>query len=93
MARVFIPAALRKLTEGRDQVIAGGRNVKELIDDLQRQFPGIRDHLVQDDDLKPGLAVSIDGEIATSGLLEPVIESSAVHFLPALGGGHSVSLR
>ena len=29
------------------------------------------------------LAVSIDGEIATGGLLDPVNESSEVHFLPA----------
>ena len=33
------------------------------------------------------LAVSIDGEIATGGLLDPVNESSEVHFLPALAGG------
>jgi molybdopterin synthase sulfur carrier subunit len=87
MATVFIPAVLRKLTAGREQAIARGRNVGQLIDDLDRQFPGVRAYLVEGDDLKPAIAVSIDGEIATGGLLEPIGESSEIHFLPALGGG------
>jgi molybdopterin synthase sulfur carrier subunit len=91
MATVFIPAALRRLTAGREQTIASGRNVGQLIDDLDRQFPGFRKQLVEGDDLKPSIAVSIDGEIATGRLLEPVGESSEVHFLPALGGGFEPS--
>ncbi len=59
----------------------------ELIDDLDRQFPGFRHYLVENGDLKPSIAVSIDGEVATGGLLEPISESSEVHFVPALGGG------
>ena len=87
MATVFIPALLRKLTVGRDRVIARGRNLRQVIEDLNRQFPGLRESLVQDGELKPSIAVSIDSEIATEGLLEPVGEESEVHFLPALGGG------
>jgi len=87
MATVFIPTALRKFSAGRDRTIAHGRNVGQLIDDLERQFPGIRAQLVESDDVKPSIAVSIDGEIAIGGLLDPVSESSEVHFLPALGGG------
>ena len=33
------------------------------------------------------IAVSIDGEIATGGVLDAVNEDSEVHFIPALGGG------
>ncbi|MFZ0888907.1 MAG: MoaD/ThiS family protein [Candidatus Binataceae bacterium] len=87
MATVFIPALLRKLTVGRDRAIARGHNLRQVIEDLNRQFPGLRESLVQDGELKPSIAVSIDGEIATEGLLEPVGEESEVHFLPALGGG------
>jgi len=87
MATVFIPALLRKLTAGRDRVIARGRNLRQVIEDLNRQFPGLRESLVQEGELKPSIAVSIDGEVATQGLLEPVGEESEVHFLPALGGG------
>ena len=41
----------------------------------------------QDGDIRPSIAVSIDGEIATGGVLDPVNEDSEVHFIPALGGG------
>ena len=87
MATVFIPALLRKLTAGRDRVMARGGNLRQVIEDLDRQFPGLRESLVQEGELKPSIAVSIGGEIATQGLLEPVGEESEVHFLPALGGG------
>ena len=87
MATVVIPAQLRKLTGGKDRVSASGRNVGRLIEDLDRQFPGFREQLLQDGDVKPSIAVSIDGEMGTGGVLEPVGEDSEVFFLPALGGG------
>jgi sulfur-carrier protein len=87
MATVVIPALLRKLTGGRERVAVKGRNVREVIADLDRQFPGIRGELVARDDLKPSVAVSVDGEIASAGFLEPVGEDSEIHFLPALSGG------
>lgn len=87
MATVVIPAQLRKLTDGKDRVTANGRNVGRLIEDLDRQYPGFAEQLLQDGDVKPSIAVSIDGEMGTGGVLEPVREESEVFFLPALGGG------
>jgi molybdopterin converting factor small subunit len=87
MATVVVPALLRKLTDGRDRVTATGHNVGQLIDDLERQFPGFRDNLLQDGELKPSIAVSIDGEMGTGGLLDRVKDGSEVFFLPAIGGG------
>jgi len=87
MATIVIPAQLRKLTGGLDRVKASGRTIGRLIDDLERQFPGIGDQLLQDGDVKPSIAVSVDGEMGTGGVLEPVGEDSEVFFLPALGGG------
>ena len=37
--------------------------------------------------IRPNLAVAIDGEVARMGLLEEVGETSEVHFVPAIGGG------
>ena len=87
MATVFIPALLRKLTAGRDSIVASGRNVSQIINDIDTQFPGFRAQLVENGELKPSIAVSIDGEIATGGMLTPVGDSSMIHFVPALGGG------
>ncbi|HEY6419525.1 MAG TPA: MoaD/ThiS family protein [Candidatus Binataceae bacterium] len=89
MAIAVIPALLRKLTNGHERVEVRGRNVGAIIADLDRKFPGIAVHLIDNGELKGSIAVSIDGEIGTGGLLEAVGESSEVHFLPALGGGRS----
>jgi len=87
MATVVIPALLRKLTGGKDRTLATGATLKDIIDDLERQFPGFRERVVAGDDLVGSLAVSIDGEIITGGLMEPVQPDSEVHFVPAIGGG------
>ena len=88
MPTAIIPALLRKYTNGEERVTVRGRNVRELVSDLERQFPGIATHLLEGDDLKPSVAVSVDGEIGPGGLLEAVREHSEVHFLPAIGGGN-----
>lgn len=87
MATVVIPALLRKFTDGKDRISATGRNVGQLIDDLERQYPGLREHIIEDGEVKPSVAISIDGEMGTGGVLEPVRESSEVFILPAIGGG------
>ena len=56
---------------------------------LGERFPGIEQQLLEDGDIRASIAVSIDGEIATGGVLDTVGENSEVHFIPALGGGRS----
>jgi hypothetical protein len=47
----------------------------------------MEDALVEDEDLKPHIAVAVDGEVSILGLVERVGADSEVHFIPALGGG------
>jgi sulfur-carrier protein len=87
MPTVVIPALLRKFTGGIERVDLPGKSIRELVQQLGRRFPGIDQQLLEDGDIRPSIAVSIDGEIATGGVLDPVNEDSEVHFIPALGGG------
>ena len=89
MAEVWIPPKLQVLTAGNQQVQVEGSTVRRLINNLEEQHPGIKEYLVDDeeDELIPGLAVVIDGEVSQLGTLDKVGESSEVHFLPAIGGG------
>jgi molybdopterin synthase sulfur carrier subunit len=87
MATIIIPALLRKLTGGKDRTEAQGRTLGEVVNDLERQFPGFRERVVEDNDLSGSIAVSIDGEIITGGLSEPVPPNCELHFVPAIGGG------
>lgn len=87
MAIVFVPAPLRRLTGGRDRLEVAGETVGALVDAIDAQYPGFRARVAADGDLLPSLAVSVDGDLVTRGLDEPVGPESEVHFVPALGGG------
>lgn len=87
MPTVVIPALLRKFTGGLERVELPAKSIREVVQNLTVRFPGIDQQLLEDGDIRPSIAVSIDGEIATGGVLDAVNEDSEVHFIPALGGG------
>ena len=87
MPRVFIPPAMRSLTEGRDVIEVEGATVREVVNALDCRFAGMKDRLCQDGDLRPDLSVVVDGSVSALGLLESVQPDAEIHFLPALGGG------
>ena len=43
--RVRVPTPLRKYTQGADEVNAQGSNVKSLVDDLEKNYPGIKERI------------------------------------------------
>ena len=87
MAKVFIPTMLQSLTAGVKQVDLDARKVRQIIERLEELYPGMKDRLVEDGEIRPNLAIAIDGDVAIMGMLEKVEENSEVHFVPAIGGG------
>ncbi len=89
MATVFIPRRLRPLSEGRGQVRVAGATVRQVIEALEAECPGIKARLydAEGDALARGMAVTVDGVTGELGLLEKVGPESEVHFLPAIAGG------
>lgn len=87
MAVVWIPPPLRALAGGQETVTVAGATLRQVIEALDRQYPGFKDRVCEGDGLRPGIAVAVDTQVARLGLLQPVGESSEVHFLPALSGG------
>lgn len=87
MPRVFIPPQLRVMAGGIESVVVPGKTVRELIEALDARFPGIGQHLRDDDSLRAGLTVVIDADVSPRGLLAKVPAESEVHFLPPIGGG------
>ena len=78
---------MQGLSEGESRVRVAGGNVRQIIDNLDAQYPGFKVRLVEDGRVKPNISVAIDGEITPLGLIEKVGEQSEVHFLPAISGG------
>ena len=89
MPEVWLPSQLQHLTGGQQKVHVAGRTVRQVIDNLEDAFPGLKAELYDEevDVVMPGMAVVIDGETSQLGILEQVQEDSEIHFLPALGGG------
>jgi molybdopterin synthase sulfur carrier subunit len=87
MPRVFIPAQIRDLTGGDAELEMAGATVREIVAELERQFPGIEQRLCAHGELAPNLQVSIDDQLSRRGLDAKVQPGSEIHFLPVFGGG------
>lgn len=87
MAVVWIPALLRDLTGGQRTASVPGAAVRQVIEELERAFPGIKERLCDGNGLRPGVSVAVGSEVAPLGMLQPVAPDSEVHFLVAVSGG------
>ena len=87
MPVVWIPSLMRALTDNKEQIEVLGGTLREVVEHLEVQHPGIRDRIIEDDRIRPGLAVSINGEITNDGLRSRVEEQDEIHFVAAIGGG------
>ncbi|HXG37067.1 MAG TPA: MoaD/ThiS family protein [Dehalococcoidia bacterium] len=84
---MWVPSVMQHLTEGKTVVNIEGRNIRQIIQNLDAAYPGMKEALMEDGKLRPDIAVAVDGELASLGLLEEVGESSEVQFMPAIAGG------
>ena len=88
MARVFIPQPLRKLTNGQVEAQIPGKNLREVIENLEEEFPGAAEYLLTAGNLKPGIAAIVGEQATRQGLLHKIDDDETeVHFLPAIAGG------
>jgi molybdopterin converting factor small subunit len=62
-------------------------SVRELLNELDRRYPGFAERLLYEGDLMPGMAVFVDGEQSRLGLREKVGAASDIHFIPPVSGG------
>lgn len=74
-------------SNGETSVEVEGGNVRQVIVKLETLCPGIKDALMDEDKLRPDVAVAIDGQVAQLGLLTSTPDNCEVFFIPAIGGG------
>ena len=87
MAVIWIPALLRDLTAGKDRVTVSGRTLRQAIDELEATYPGIKERLLDGDQLRPEISVFVDGIVSHLRLRQQLTESIEVHLLSAISGG------
>jgi len=87
MATVHVPPLMRDLTRGQARVIVPERTLGQVINALEKEYPGIKERLCVEGQLKSKITASVDGRIAQLGMEQPVGEHSEIRFLLVLAGG------
>lgn len=90
MVTVHIPTAFRSFSADRESVdveLPGGGSLRKVIDLLEAECPGIKEPLMFEGGVHPSIAVFINDEQTTQGIIEQVPEDAEIRLLPAMGGG------
>ena len=84
--KVLIPSPLLSYT-GRTWVDASGTTLRELLEDLDRRYPGIRFRMVDEQDrMRRHVRFFVNGE-ATFDLSAPLSPTDELCIVQALSGG------
>ena len=85
--KVSIPSPLRSYTAQRSEAEASGASLSELLADLERQFPGIRFRMIDEQDrLRPHMRMFVN-RVETRVLATALGSGDEVHIFQALSGG------
>ncbi len=87
---VRIPTPLQKLTGDKPEIPAAGATVKDLIQDLDRQYPGFKERLCDPDGkLRRFVNIYINEEDIRflKNELTPVKDGDEISIIPAIAGG------
>ena len=86
---VRVPTILRTYTGGEKAVAAKGDSLGVVIDDLETNHPGVKERLVEGDDLRRFINVYVNDEDVrfTGGLQTSLADGDTVVILPAVAGG------
>ena len=84
--KVLIPSALHSYT-GQAWVEAQGGTVGAVLDNLDRQYAGIRFRMIDEQDrMRPNMRFFVGGA-ATFDLARPLRPNDTLHIVQALSGG------
>ena len=85
--RVLVPTALRSYTAGKAEVEGRGETLREVLEALDEDFPGVRFRIVDEQDgIRTHIKFFVGGEPAAS-LDAGVGEGVQVQIICALSGG------
>lgn len=87
---VRIPQPLQKITQGKESIEAAGADVKSLLEDLERKFPGIKERLYDEKGkIRRFINIYINEEDVRflQGEATALKAGDEVSIIPAIAGG------
>ena len=88
--KVRIPSVLQKLTGGKIEISAAGEDVRELVADLEKAYPGIRERICDENgNLRRFINVFVNEQDIRflEGDKTPLKDGDEVSIIPAIAGG------
>ncbi len=85
--RVIVPSQLRSYTAGRDEVGADGATLADVLADLDRQFPGFRFRVIDEQERVRRHIILFVGSERQDDLHATIPAGSDLQIVGALSGG------
>jgi molybdopterin synthase sulfur carrier subunit len=86
---VRVPGSLKEWFRGSDEASCQGGTLGECIDQLDREFPGIRDRLLNEEGEIGAILIFLNGENVTKleGLATSTSDGDEIGIIPFAAGG------
>ena len=87
--KVRIPTPLQKLTNGKAEVECSAKNITELVDALENDYPGIKERLSEGGKVRRFINIYVnDEDIRFVNKEETVLkDGDSISIVPAIAGG------
>lgn len=88
--RVRVPTPLRKFTQGADEVNAQASNIRSLVEDLEKNYPGIKERICDETGkVRRFVNVYVNGDDIRflQNLETSLKEGDSISIVPAIAGG------
>jgi MoaD family protein len=88
--KVLIPTPLRRLTNNREEVEVSGEDIAMLIEDLERQFPGIKERICDEEGkVRRFINIFVNSEDIRflDGEATKIKDGDEISIIPAIAGG------
>ncbi|HXQ14644.1 MAG TPA: MoaD/ThiS family protein [Caulobacteraceae bacterium] len=87
MIRVLVPSQLHAYTGGASRLEAAGAAIADVLDDLDRRFPGLKFRIIDEQDrVRPHMRLFI-GKTAARDIRAPLRDGDELLIFGALSGG------
>lgn len=84
---VRVASPLRSYTANAEQVMGRGATLREVLDNLNSEFPGMRFRMIDEQDaIRPHIRLFVNQNEALT-IDTPVADGDTVHLIAALSGG------
>ncbi len=88
--KVRIPTPLQKLTDGRTEVTCSAGTIGEMVDSLEKDFPGMKERLTEGGKVRRFINIYVNEEDIRFLNKEGTAlkDGDAISIVPAIAGGH-----